>query len=135
MLAFNRIICQRCQLSTIQQLHKIAANRSACRPFTTSNNALANSSVNYNIENPLGNKNFTRYLESIRNEYTQIENNYTDIDRATLKRKELLKQILATHDSRKSIVDNLITLNEVLASEKNSEMLSMGKEEIMVGLT
>lgn len=133
MLAFSRIMCRRCQYSTINKSSSMSPYRE-CRLFATTNIVFQNSSVNCNIVYPLGNKSFTRYLEIIQKEYTDIENNYTDIDRASLKRKELFAKILAIYNNRQSIVGNLKALNDELANETNSEMLSMGREEIMVRL-
>lgn len=134
MLAFSRIMCRRCQYSAINKLSSISSYRE-CRLFTTTNTVFQNPSLNFNIAYPLGNKSFTRYLESIQSEYTDIENNYTDIDRASLKRKKMFEKILAIYNNRQSIVDNLMALNDELANETNSEMLAMGREEIMVRIT
>lgn len=101
------------------------------RSFSTSQNVIAAAagSVDKSIIHPLGNEKFTKYITEIRDEYSRIENQYTDIDQQTAKRHQLLKQILDICDERKSIVDAFLALNEELANEKDKEMLALGEEE------
>lgn len=89
---------------------------------------------NASILHPLGNEKVTKYLENAREQYSNILSNYEEIDRALLRKKALLKQVLGMYDGRQEIVQNLAILQDEMQNEKDEDMLSMGKEEMEVRL-